>query len=359
VKATQLVVHDVPLSMVGRYLLIGIPESFAFKIPRAAHVSSLLVFGRLSSDGEIGAMKACGVNLWHIMALPMAVGALLSLFGVYINNEVTPASHEMRREMQADMKVGTGIRLLEPGRTIHDFGGLGADFWFEANEEVDGTNWLANVSIYNKTKGGTPRTIHAKRASVIERGEDIVLDLYDVRIDPFDDHFPGAATAYRFSHVFEGVLKKNAYTRKIEDYRLRELYDRVGEGRKKAWEARQALREAEASGDTEQIEVCRARTKKVRGDLRQMRFEFHRRHAMASAAFCFLMLGMPLGIRAHRRESTIGVAISLVVALLFYLLVVTGEQFVKNVDSGPVHLIVWVPVVLCIVLSAWLTIRNG
>ena len=486
VKATQLVVHDVPMAMVARYLLIGVPESFSFTIPLAALVSSLLVFGRLSSDGEIGAMKACGVNLWQIMVYPILVGIVLSVFGVYINNEITPANHEMRREMQNDMGVDTGIRLLEPGRTIRDFGGMGVDIWFETIEEVNGTNWLGNISIYDKTKNGTPRTTHADRACVIEKGEDMVLDMFNVRIDPFDENYPGAATAGRFSHVVEGVMKKRTYQRKIEDYRLRELYDWVGKFRydvrvtgenlrraeqglvsaeEEFHEAEEALRiagealvaaggqlpsadeesapndastddvpadeeaapddasaddasaepvpalsglpeardgdvvpavagtEGEAAGDAgaeemdpalaaateafqaardrmvsrrkafhragEKVEANQEQLKERRKSLRTIRFEFHRRYAMASAAICFLMLGMPLGIRARRRESTIGVAISLVVALLFYLLVVSGEQFVKHISTGPVHLIVWVPAVVCLVLSAWLTLRNS
>lgn len=487
VKATQLVVDDMPIAVVARFLAVGIPESFSFTIPLASLVSSLLVFGRLSSDGEIGAMKACGVNLWRIMFPLVLFGLAMSAFGVYINNSVTPRSHLMRRSLQTDIK-SNGLLLLEPG-TEQNL--LGKTIWFESKEE-DGT--LVNVHIrevFTKvstnaatmavTTNSIPRTIQAERALAIQSGDDLRLDLHNVRVDPFSENFPGAATAERLTHVIPDAMKTRSYNAKVEDYTLPslregigDLHDRIGSMVASAAETREdisgmidelaasdgydaasfrpalmdsrpdVIRQASASlhGDIGALEadvramedelarslaaaatntaanagyqaatngaataesllspdasdapegatdiglfedesLVAAKEKlerltnlrnrfehlarvlenlaRYRKELRKHTFELHRRFAMASAAFCFLMLGMPLGIRARRRESTIGIAISLGIALLYYLLVVAGEQFTKNV-GGPVHLIVWIPAVVCLSVSAWLISRNS
>ena len=348
VKATQLVVDDMPISVVARFLAVGIPESFSFTIPLAALVSSLLVFGRLSSDGEIGAMKACGINLWSIM-LPLVVfGLLMSAFGIYINNNVTPASHLMRRSLQVDVK-SNGLLLLEPGTEQNI---LGKTIWFESKDE-DGT--LNNVHIREVSKNGTPRTIQAVRAIVTQNGDDMVLDLHKVRVDPFDEKFPGAATADRLTHVIAGAMKAGEYKPKAEDYNLKDLREWIG---KHAYDVRKTEEQIAGGAEGERLAELQKALKDSRKALRTHNFELHRRFAMASAAICFLMLGMPLGIRARRRESTIGIAISLGIALLYYLFVVAGDQFVANV-GGPVHLIVWFPAVVCLVVSAWLTARNS
>ena len=44
--------------------LFNIPFMLMFSIPMSILASTLLVVGRLSADGEITAMKACGFSLW-------------------------------------------------------------------------------------------------------------------------------------------------------------------------------------------------------------------------------------------------------------------------------------------------------
>jgi len=87
------------------------------------------------------------------------------------------------------------------------------------------------------------------------------------------------------------------------------------------------------------------------------RTEWHRRITLALAACAFVLLGMPLGIRAQRRESTIGVAIGLTVTLLYYLLVISADALAKRPEFHP-HLLAWVPPCLCLALACWLAARH-
>ncbi len=333
VKATQLVVRGLPLRLVFDFLMAGVPESFAFTIPLAALVSALLVFGRLSADGEISAMKACGVNLWRIMYTPMLAGLLMTTLGIYINNEVSPRSHQIRRQLSTSLGIGVGLQLLEPGRFIQDFPNM--TFWFASR---DG-NWLTDVLIFDKSRSGSNREIRAERARIETRGNDLLLDLHQVRVDPFSDEHPVAASADRLTHVIPDALKPRAYRRRMEDYDLGELLGTI-----------LSQRAAVVDGAAELVAAARV-------DYARMLFELNRRFALASAAFCFLLLGMPLGIRAQRRESTVGVAISLVVAMLYYVFVVAGDSFLKRA-GGPSCVVLWIPAVICLVLASWLIIRN-
>jgi len=63
IRVTGLIIQGLPIHVIGRYLAIGIPETLNLTIPMAILVSTLLVFGRLSADSEIAAMRACGINL--------------------------------------------------------------------------------------------------------------------------------------------------------------------------------------------------------------------------------------------------------------------------------------------------------
>ena len=70
-----------------------------------------------------------------------------------------------------------------------------------------------------------------------------------------------------------------------------------------------------------------------------------------------LLIGVPLGIRAQRKESTVGMAISLVVALTYYLCVILANSLDKYPGCQP-YVLVWLPVVVCGVLATILVPKN-
>jgi lipopolysaccharide export system permease protein len=69
------------------------------------------------------------------------------------------------------------------------------------------------------------------------------------------------------------------------------------------------------------------------------------------------MIGIPLGIRSHRKESTIGMAVSLAVALSYYLCVILAESLDRFPFCYP-YALVWLPVAVCAVLAVILVPRN-
>ena len=60
----------------GKFLLLALPMALAFAIPWASLVSIMLVFGRMSADNEITAMRACGISILQIIS-PIIVSSFL------------------------------------------------------------------------------------------------------------------------------------------------------------------------------------------------------------------------------------------------------------------------------------------
>src|SRR6478736_1224840 len=65
------------------------------------------------------------------------------------------------------------------------------------------------------------------------------------------------------------------------------------------------------------------------------------------------IIGVPLGVTAHRRETSIGFAMALIVATTYFLFVIIGDTLRGNPQAHP-ELLVWFPNVLFIVLGALL-----
>ena len=264
------------------------------------------------------------------MKLPLLVGVVATVLGFYINHEVVTRGHEVRRNLGSLISVDVGLDLLESGRFINDFPGL--TLWFA---KKDG-NWISDLLIFDHTQEGLTREIRADKALVSTNGTDIVLEMYKVRVDPIDPQRPGVASADRFRHVIPDALKRRNYSRKEKDFRFFEL---LGEIRK--------------------IRANRMGLPKptIRKMLSIYRTEFHLRFVYAFASICFVLIGVPLGIRTHRKESTVGMAVSLGVALAYYLCVILLHSLDKYPALQPFALL-WLPVFACLAFAAYLISKN-
>src|SRR5512137_2305229 len=64
----MLVNRGVGLSTVVQFVLLILPPVLSFSLPMAMLASVLLVFGRLSADNEITAIRASGIGLGRVAA---------------------------------------------------------------------------------------------------------------------------------------------------------------------------------------------------------------------------------------------------------------------------------------------------
>ena len=345
VQVTNMISRGLNPRVVLHYVWLGIPETFGLTIPLAVLVSALLVFGRLSADSEIAAMRACGVNLIKLMRGPVLGGVLLSLFCFYIQNEVMPKSHMERRTFVNSVDAASGLALFEPGRFIRDFRGM--EIYFESKEG----SRLHNVIITDSRIDQTPREIRAKMALIEQEDNHIRIDFHSVRIDPFYPDRPGSAFADRFTYVLTNAVKVKVYYEQDRDRRLPELYALLPDSDKALAKARTAYREdPEENMNRQAFQFHKMRK-------RGLVFEINRRYAFAAMPLCFILIGIPLGIRSHRRESTIGIGIALSVAFTFYLCQVAAEAALRSPFLPP-YILIWMPVVLCLAIAFWLIPKN-
>jgi hypothetical protein len=72
------------------------------------------------------------------------------------------------------------------------------------------------------------------------------------------------------------------------------------------------------------------------------RTEINYRYSYAFASIAFAIIGIPLGIRAHRSEKTIGFLICLALIAIHYAMVITVKAFNDAYFLRP-HLLIWLP----------------
>ncbi len=337
-KATTLLSRGASATVIFQYIWSGFPFTLSYSIPIALLVSSLLVFGRLSSDSEITAMRACGVSLWMIMRTPLAVSVFFSVFCLFLNNDVAPESSYSRKSLRKNIGVAEIAAMIEPGRVIEDDNFPGYSFYVQ---ERDG-DVLRGVKVVETLEDGSVRELVAKEAVIsLENGNQALrLDMKDVSINTFPMQ-TGIASVRADSLPYLLENPKASGDKPFQQKR------RVKD--KPTWVLVK---------DVYAAKIHPPRSSSGIKDISRSKVEITSRIALALACFCFVFVGIPLGIKQHRRESSVGIGISLGVAGAFYLFAILGESLSKSSGMGAEY-VVLVPVLLCLVLGAVLVAKNN
>lgn len=307
----------------------GIPASMAFSIPISALTSSLLVFGRLSADGEITAMKASGINLYQVMTTPLLISALLMLLCFHINDNVAPEGFFVQTRIRRELATETPFKLLAEGRMIRNFVD-GLNVFIRGIRD----NKLIDVRIWDSRDGST-REISAESGVVYTNSPlgGLVIELSNVMVDPLYSGSAGPGFCETWAIHIPADVQQQKSKRRAMYMSLQEL----GEG----------VRQARLAADENPRKA---------GDAMALVVEINKRIVLSVSCVAFVWLGVPLGIRTHRKESSAGVGMSLFLVFNFYLFVVIAESLGQMPEFRP-DLIVWAPVVLAAALGAWLTHR--
>jgi len=98
------------------FLIYLVPYVFPFSVPSGMLIATVMAFGRLAGDNELMAIRSSGVSLRRVIWPVVAVGGLLALGSMELNNDVLPACRKQVDRKQADL-----LRTLR----VEDFVGEG------------------------------------------------------------------------------------------------------------------------------------------------------------------------------------------------------------------------------------------
>ncbi|MDH3982328.1 MAG: LptF/LptG family permease, partial [Kiritimatiellaceae bacterium] len=69
------------------------------------------------------------------------------------------------------------------------------------------------------------------------------------------------------------------------------------------------------------------------------------RICLGMSPLMFVTIAIPLGIRSHRKESSMGMLMSLGIMFVYYIFIILGDAFDKHAAIFP-WLFPWIPIVL-------------
>lgn len=82
-----------PVDLAVQVFLLKMPEFIVYAFPMSVLLSTLMTFGRLSSDSEMVALRGCGVSVYRIMAPVLAASICITALTFAFNELITPAAN--------------------------------------------------------------------------------------------------------------------------------------------------------------------------------------------------------------------------------------------------------------------------
>jgi len=291
-------------------MLFLIPSFLAFTIPISLLIAILIGLGRLSGDNEWTIMKMSGVSLYQL-SFPVACATLAAfLMTLATTLFLVPYGNLASKALLFDMarqKASIGIREKVFN---DDFQGI---LLYAEKIPVHG-NFLEGVLVSDSRIIREPSTIIARRAYLVSNPDTMVITL---RLEDGSTHTVDAGLNHYRKMDF-----------RFYDVRL-DLASTISAGNKNGEKSSTEMSLSELTA------TLRNRGLKEEA-LRELAIELNKKMTVPVSCLVFALIGMPLGIRAHRSVRSRGFTIGLFLVLVYYLFRLSGEALVETGRLSPV-----------------------
>ena len=329
-KFIDVIVKGLPISDFLQALLYVLPIVLTYTLPWSILVAVMLVFGRLSADSEITAMRACGVSILQIVAPLMLIVVACTGFCLFMHLELSPLGYAKFRNL---MDPENAMVMLEPNQPtlIED-----ANMCINFTEKI-GRDRLKNIQIYRRDE--------KQRDKVIQ---DITAT--DGRVQVNND-------TKILSLVLNNCLIINKADKEASRMYSSELKFDFNMGKQSG--PKSLFRRAKFMSLSELLSYIRLQKKLVPRDRAKecaLEIELNKRIAFALSPIAFLLLGIPLAIRTSRRETSVGLFLSVILAGGFFLFIILAQEL----DNLPVlypQYLLWIPNIVFQICGAYLTYK--
>lgn len=329
--AEILLYTDLPFSVVAGIAATLLPGVLTFTIPLATLTGIIIGYSRMGTDSEIVAMRSAGVGTWTMLWPVLLLGLVLTAATAYVHLWEAPRAARRLEKIALQGALAKLDSPVEP-RTFSTLPRY--VMYVRDGDRVQGT-W-GRVFIFGQHDDRSTEIFTARSGRIDVSGEQSELVLTDV----LSTRFPPSDSTTEKSYVVERSAQLRISINTGRADMMKRLNQRDTNADAMDWSE---LRERAATGDE----------KEKREAIRIM----NRRAAIASAPMVFSLLGGVLGLKVRRGGRSIGVILSLVVVIFYYLGSLLGESLARAGSMSP-YVGPWLATGFMLFLTAVLLITN-
>ena len=325
-RLAEVVIYtDLPLSLLASIGAALLPGVLTFSIPLATLAGIIIGYSRMGSDSEIVAMRSAGVGSWTMIWPALLIGLVFSGATTYLHLKEAP---EAARDLERIALQGALAKLDSPVEP-RTFSTLPRYVIYVRDGDKALGTW-GRVFIFAQRRDQTNEVITARSGRIDSAGEQSELVLSDV----LSAEFPvGNEQQPQERPATPPIPVSNNGEKSYVVKRFDQLRFSINTGRS---DIIQRLNQRDTHADAMDWEELRERTRT--GTVEQQREAariLNRRAALSLAPFVFSLIGAGLGLRVRRGGRSVGVLLSLLVVIVYYLLSLLGESFARVGTVSP------------------------
>ncbi|MBR6389685.1 MAG: LptF/LptG family permease [Opitutales bacterium] len=337
----DLATGKIDLGLFVHTIALIVPAIIPYALPMGILTAILLVFGRMSAQSEIVAIKASGRSIWDISAPVFFLAILASLFSVGINFYYAPIAKFAYKSILKNAISENPLQFIKPETFVRDFPGF-----VIYSDSAEG-NTLKNFRIWELDKNREVKTSTVAKTATIEYNDEtdsIVLTLNnasaDIRRKSDSDDFS--------KPVYPAKFEKASVSLNLAD-----ILGTNKQRKKLSYMTFDELMKARFTYNPKKLPETPENKYRLR---MKVQIQIQKNFAMAFSIFSMVILAVPLGIKAQRTETFANLAIALALALSYYLLVVIISWLEKYPHLRP-DMLIWIPNLIFLALGLVLLLK--
>lgn len=300
-----MIEKSVPPLLVLELFLYMIPVTASITIPMGTLFGTLFCLGRLSQDSEIIAMRANGISLFKIFKPVVVIGLITALGLFFFMNYIFTETSVRYRSIFANVIYANPSIIM----SSKQFSNFSENSQKITAVEIDEEGNMYSVYLYERSKDNNEiKVVYAEEGIWINNqfnSEEMALKLYDGELVRFDEQNLFALERVRFDQMVFNIVKE---TRSID------LIER-GLREQNIFEIGDLIVNTLANGEEVDPSIY---------------VEYHRKISIPTACLAFVIMAIPLAVSFQRSGKGIGLGMSLIVILAYYLLLSTSEAIGKS-----------------------------
>ena len=325
-RLLELVVRNsAPLPSVGEIFLYTLPTTFMITLPMGVLVGILIGLSRLAADSEVTAIRASGMGAGMFVRVVSIFAIAVWLLALLNSIYVSPSAARALTGLQDRLKASQASFEIQPRVFYEEF--KNSVLYVQDAIPSKGQSLWRGVFLADVSDPTSPKITLAERGALLSESPDkIRFHLEDGTQQELIAKSKDQYSITTFESTDLPVEIPSSADRGVRDLEPVAELSMHRLLRNAKFERAKAAEIAKIDPGSSSYAYLKARYYEI---------EFHRRFALPAACLVLALVGIPLGLTAHKGGRSTGFVLTIILVFVYYFFSLVGVSLARQGKMSP------------------------